>query len=234
VAYFCADSGLFQKRVIFCEVDGDDKTVAVHKEAKKKMDEDGKEGGQDPAEESVKKTKPKDPLKLAYKLMTSTNAQQSLQSETYHIRSNWTKYDDYAITRSLLETTGIELPEFADLIATYNKQKHSQDFDTLHHAIHLVHHMFRAHVKIAFLIHMQVVHDIDLRSLDSKDKRMQNHCFFVNFEASHIPDKLVFEDIMPEMTRTWLETHLMIHTRIGITTYDRVAKENQWNLKSHL
>ena len=229
VAYFSADSGLFQKRVIFCEVDGDDKTSVV-KEQTKKTPEDVNEGDQEPAEEKAQKTKPKDPLKLAYKLMTSSNAQQSLQSETYHIRSNWTKYNDHAISRSLLETTGIELPEFADLIATYSKQKRTQDFDTLHHAIHLVHHMFRAHVKIAFLIHMQVVHGIDLRSLDSKEKRMQNHCFFVNFEASHVPDKLVFEDIMPEMTKTWLESHLMLHTRIGITTYDRTASKNQWNI----
>ena len=96
--------------------------------------------------------------------MSSTNSQLSLHSDTYHIRSNWTVYQDHAIARSLLETTGIELPEFADLIATY--QKNSQDYEILHRAIHLVHHMFIAHVKIAFLIYMQVVHDIDMRSLD--------------------------------------------------------------------
>ena len=226
VAYFCTDSGLFKKRVIFCEIDGDDKTVVTRSKTK---ETEGADDTDDTSEDHVKKKTPNtDPLKLAYKLMTSTNAQQSLQSDTYHIRSNWTVYQDHKIARSLMETTGIELPEFADLIATYNTQKNSQDFQNLHRAIHLVHHMFVAHVKIAFLVYMQVVHDIDLRSLDAKDERMQNHCFYVNFDASHVPDNLVFEHSIPKMTKTWLEEHLMIHTRIGINTYDVPLKKNEW------
>lgn len=222
VAYFCTDTGLFKKKVIFCEVDGDDKTARPTSNFKDKEDADDEE------EPESKKTQKMDPLKLAYKLMSSTNSQLSLHPDTYHIRSNWTVYQDHAIARSLMETTGIELPEFADLIATY--QKNSQDYEILHRAIHLVHHMFIAHVKIAFLIYMQVVHDIDMRSLDTQDKQMQNHCFFVNFDASHIPDTLVFEEKMPRMTRAWMEERLMMHTRIGINTFNTSSSENEWKV----
>jgi hypothetical protein len=224
VAYFCTDTGLFKKKVIFCEVDGDDKTSRPPIKSKEKEDAD------DDTEEEheSKKTQKMDPFKLAYKLMSSTNSQLSLHSDTYHIRSNWTVYQDHAIARSLMETTGIELPEFADLISTY--QKNTQDYEVLHRAIHLVHHMFIAHVKIAFLIYMQVVHDIDMRRLDAQDKLMQNHCFFVNFDSSHVPDTLVFEEKMPKMTHTWMEERLMLHTRIGINTYNPSLKDNKWKV----
>jgi len=73
-----------------------------------------------------------------------------------------------------------------------------------------MHHMFLAHVKIAFLIHMQeVVHDIDMRNADVQDPTMRNNCFFVNFEATHIPEQLTWEDgpvHMDEQTKTWMQT----------------------------
>jgi len=85
-----------------------------------------------------------------------------------------------------------------------------------------MHHMFLAHVKIAFLIHMQVVHDIDMRNDDVQDPTMRNNCFFVNFEATHIPEQLTWEDgprQMPQKTKTWLQKQQMLHTRVLIKTY---------------
>ena len=55
-------------------------------------------------------------------------------------------------------------------------------------------HMFLAHVKIAFLIHMQVVHDIDMRNDDVQDPTMRNHCFLVCRVASRSEQALDFFD----------------------------------------
>ena len=123
VGYFCADSGLFKKRVVVCEVDGDDKT----KHSKTEYNE-----------EKTQITRPEnDPIKLALKLMSSTVAQNAIQSETYHIRANYAWYNTDAIQKSLLSTTTHDLPDFADLIETLNKDRRTDDFRTLHHSIHL-------------------------------------------------------------------------------------------------
>ena len=216
VGYFCADSGLFKKRVVVCEVDGADKTK--HSDTKFN-------------EAKTQITRPEnDPIKLALKLMSSTVAQNAIQSETYHIRANYAWYNTDAIQKSLLSTTTHDLPDFAELIETLNKDKRTDDFRTLHHSIHLMHHMFLAHVKIAFLIHMQVVHDIDMRNDDVRDPTMRNHCFFVNFEATHIPEQLTWEDgprQMPQKTKTWLQTQRMLHTRVLIKTYQADEEEKE-------
>ncbi len=104
VGYFSSDSGLFTKRVILCEIDGEDKTSSS-----KKISADD--------DDSVPARKPKDdPIKLALKLMSSTFAQNVLQQQTYHIRANYVWYFDRLIDKSLLSTTSLELPEIADLI----------------------------------------------------------------------------------------------------------------------
>ena len=36
VAYFCADSGLFKTKVIFCEIDGDNKTTMTQSKTREK------------------------------------------------------------------------------------------------------------------------------------------------------------------------------------------------------
>ncbi len=69
--------------------------------------------------------------------MSSTVAQNAIQSETYHIRANYAWYNTDAIQKSLLSTTTHDLPDFSDLIETLNKDKHTDDFKTLHHSIHL-------------------------------------------------------------------------------------------------
>jgi hypothetical protein len=78
LGYFCANSGLFKKRVVVCEVDGADKT----KSRTTQMNDDKTQITQ----------KHNDPIKLALKLMSSTVAQNAIQSETYHIRANYDWY----------------------------------------------------------------------------------------------------------------------------------------------
>ena len=95
VGYFCADSGLFKKRVVVCEVDGDDKT---------------KHSDTEYNEVKTQITRPQnDPIKLALKLMSSTVAQNAIQSETCHIRANYAWYNTDAIQKSLLSTTTHDL-----------------------------------------------------------------------------------------------------------------------------
>ena len=202
VGYFCSNSGLFKKRVIICEVDGADKT-------EKKKDSD-------------------DQIKLAMKLMISTCAQNELQQETYHIRANYAWYFDKLTDRSLLTTTDIDLPQVADLMRLYGKDSKTKDYTTLHHAIHFMHNMFKAHVKIAFLIHMQVVHDIDIRTMDKKDLRMRDHCFFVNFEGQNIPEALTWHDRLDAGVQTWLESKQMFHTQVQIKTAEKKNTDVQY------
>jgi len=117
IGYFNEKTGLFQKRVVIVEVDGDDKTI---------------------------NTKAHHPIKLAFKLMSSTNAQIPLnENETYHIRSNFWKYKVSVIEQSLMQTTDITLPEFADIVKQYQKPtpgsvSRDNDYKNFHHAIHLV------------------------------------------------------------------------------------------------
>jgi hypothetical protein len=217
VGYFSADSGLFTKRVVMIEIDGENKTSTNTK----KIDQD------DDDKESAAKKKD-DPIKLALKLMSSTFAQNALQDDTYHIRANYVWFFDRKIDSSLLSTTSFELPEVEDLIRLYGKDSKSSDYTTLHQAIHFVHHMYTAHVKIAFLMFMKVVHNIDMRSLDTINKQMCNHSFFVNFEAEHMPEELVWENKMPVATRTWLENQQMLHTSVSIKTYDDDVSSEKW------
>lgn len=198
VGYFSDNSGLFQKRLVFFEVDGEDKTATS-----------------------------KDAIKLALKIMDSTNVQIPLQNgESYHIRSNFSHYVAKPIELSLMSTTDIVIPNFEDLVRAYQNKSGSQDdYKRLHHGIHFVHHMFVAHVKIAFLILMQVVHGIDLRNTDKTDPRMINNLFFVNFEAQNIPQALQFEHLLQPERKKWLCSKLMMHTRVQIKYWD---KESKW------
>lgn len=205
IGYFCADSGLIKKRIVFSEIDGDNKTGPNSRQSGEKAadaaeadealvdDDSGEESaGQEEDEANKKRAEKIDPIKLALKLMSSTSAQNALQADTYHIRANYVWYFDEMIEKSILSTTGFELPEFEEVVRTYT-DKRSSDYKTIHHAIHFMHHMFTVHVKIAFLIHMQVLHNIDMRSVDRIDKRMCNNCFFVNFEDTHIPTEFTLQ-----------------------------------------
>ena len=202
VGYFDERSGLFKKRVVIAEVDGE----------KKSEKEDRS-------------------IKLALKLMSSSGAQIPVnEGETYHIRSNFKDYKTRPIEQSLMQTTDISLPEFADIVREYQSTGDSRDTDyrNFHHAIHVMHHMFVAHVKIAFLIHMQVMHGVDMLSLDADSHRMRNYFFFVNMQSQHMPEKLSFETDIPTHRKEWLQEKQMLHSRPQIKYWDPDKDKSAW------
>lgn len=193
LGYFCEETGLFKQRSVIAEIDGHDKTVR-------------------PTYASNV-----DSIKLALKLMTSTSAQAVLQPETYHIRSNLSSYLRNEIVQSVLAVTNVHLPDFQEFLeGLHNQSKDYSELVTFQNAIHWVHHLFLAHVKIAFLIHMREMHNIDMLCEDTRNKRMQDHFFFINFSGSHLPTELVFEHNCPVAARLWLQERLMFLTRVKI------------------
>jgi hypothetical protein len=170
VGYFSEETGLYTQRIVFAEIDGHDKTARPLKPDNT------------------------DSIKLAEKLISSTSVQAVLQPETYHIRSNLSEYLHDQIQKSLLSTTTVELPDFQDFIRSLQNDTKRQNTSTttdllkFQEAIHWVHHLFLAHVKIAFLIHMREMHGIDMLCLDTRDARMQDHYFFINFTGHHLPN----------------------------------------------
>jgi hypothetical protein len=190
VGYFSEHTGLYTQRCIIAEIDGHDKTAYPGND-KRKVDS----------------------IKLAQKLMTSTSAQAVLQPETYHIRTNLYEYLHDHIQNSLLATTNVELPDFEEFIKTLTSSGKSNETQKFLEAVHWVHHLFLAKVKIAFLIHMREAENIDMFSNDKRDPRMRDHYFFVNFTGYHLPDKLVFQHATDQTTKKWLEGQLMLLTR---------------------
>ena len=145
--------------------------------------------------------------------MSSTSVQAVVQPETYHIRSNLSEYLTDQIQKSLMATTNVELPDFQAFLKSLQNDSNRTDLDTFLKAVHWVHHLFLAHVKIAFLIHMREVHGIDMLCSDARDMRMQDHYFFINFTGYHLPNELVFLDRLSAPTTEWLESKLMLLTR---------------------
>jgi hypothetical protein len=202
VGYFSEDTGLYTQRIVFAEIDGHDKT---HRPS-----------GPDDT----------DSIKLAEKLMSSTSVQAVLQPETYHIRSNLSEYLCDEIQRSLFSTTNVEVPDFKEFISSLqNDSSKKTDLMKFQEAIHWVHHLFLAHVKVAFLIHMREMHDIDMLSSDIRDARMQDHYFFINFTGHHLPNELVFQDRIDATTKTWLESKLMLLTRPKIKCFEEESSK---------
>jgi hypothetical protein len=207
VGYFSEETGLYTQRIVFAEIDGHDKTARPSKPDNT------------------------DSIKLAEKLISSTSVQAVLQPETYHIRSNLSEYLHDQIQKSLLSTTTVELPDFQDFIRSLQNDTKRQNTSTttdllkFQEAIHWVHHLFLAHVKIAFLIHMREMHGIDMLCLDTRDARMQDHYFFINFTGHHLPNELVFQDRIPGAPKEWLESKLMLLTRPKIKCSDGVTSK---------
>jgi len=86
----------------------------------------------------------------------------------YNIRSNFFWYLKDQVDQSLFRTTIVETPSFQDILNRLSSSLSARDnglddFHQLTKTIHVVWHMYRAHVKIAFLIYMREVHDIDIR-----------------------------------------------------------------------
>ena len=117
-------------------------------------------------------------------------------------------------------------PDFEEFIKSLNNSGIGADTKKFQEAVHWVHHLFLAHVKITFLIHMREAENIDMLSSDNRDPRMPDHYFFINFTGNHLPDKLVFQHATDSTTERWLEEQLMLLTRPKIKCYD--TDKAQW------
>jgi len=123
VVYHDARTGLQKKRIVVAEIDGEDKTM---------------------------KNTSKHAVKLAQKMFLSCSMQQVLQPDTYNIRSNFDKYVTRTIQESLMDSTNVNMLTFQEILERLQKQATHSDHEVLLKAIHLLHHMFTAHVQVAF------------------------------------------------------------------------------------
>jgi hypothetical protein len=199
-----------KKIVVIAEIDCSDKT-------KKTMDQHG--------------FIQSNPGKLAVKAMQSTSVQAVLQEDTYHIRSNLYWYLKSKVDRSLLNTTNVEVPNIQEILKQYEstEEAHVGEFQKMTRVIHVLWHLYHAHVKIAFLIFMKEVHNIDVRdALTEKtatsreiktEEHMMDHHFFINFTTPHIPHQLKFigkTADTPDNVSKWLKDNFMLQSRIKI------------------
>ena len=95
VTYTCPKLYFQKKRVVFVEIDGDEKTYQTKR-----------------TDENMTQTEifNINPAKLALKMMQSTSVQSVLQPHTYNIRSNFYSYLKETVDQSLLNTTNFEIP----------------------------------------------------------------------------------------------------------------------------
>jgi hypothetical protein len=98
------------------------------------------------------------------------------------------------------KVVGLENPIRLDVVGFQDVTQESRDVVRSH----LVHHIFKAHVKIAFMIHMKVMHNINM-CVDDDEAHMSNQSFFVNFPGNNIPENLCFENELPSYQREWLK-----------------------------
>lgn len=226
ITYTCPKLFVQKKRVVIVEIDGEDKTYQCIRTEENSTRHD------------YFKT---NPAKLSMKLMQSTSVQSVLQPHTYNIRTNFYSYLKETVNRSLQNTTNLELPSFQEIL---NRLTHSNlqnsgldDFHQLTQTIHIVWHIFRAHVKVAYLIFMREVHNIDIRdgfdesNVDKQvNNNMKDHHFFINFNTTNIPNELNFTDKMSEPIRKYLENKLMLQTPGKIKVFDMTEGNTQGNL----
>lgn len=205
-----------KKIVVIAEIDGDDKTY-----------------------QSAAESLETNPVKLAVKAMQSTSVQAALQENSYHIRSNFYWYLKSKVDMSLLGTTNVNIPDFQELMRRLQCEAGNNicELEKLTRVIHLVGHLYRAHVKVAFLIYMKEVHDIDMREIlndkmsndvgDVGDQnRMVDHHFFINFQHLDIPADLCFAKQMQTNVKLWLQERRMLQSRLKIKCFDN--ENSKW------
>ena len=189
IAYTCPKHYSQKKIVVMVEIDGEDKTSQISRS-------DTNFARHDHFSHH--------PAKLAMKAMQSTSVQAVLQPHTYNIRSNFYSYLKDAVDRSLFNTTNLEITNFRDILNRLNQSETGgnglDDLHQLKRTIHLVSHMYKAHIKVAFLIYMREVHGIDMRDgLNDKrveentTDRMQDHHFFVNVTGVNMPNEIKWQ-----------------------------------------
>jgi len=231
VTYTCPKLYFQKKRVVFVEIDGDEKTYQTKR-----------------TDENMTQTEifNINPAKLALKMMQSTSVQSVLQPHTYNIRSNFYSYLKETVDQSLLNTTNFEIPSLKDILnrLTSSNLRDSglNDFHQLTRMIHILWHMFRAHVKVAYLIYMREVYDIDIRdgfgenNIDKvTNENMKDHHFFINFTGACIPTTLNFTDKISIKIKKYLEEKLMLQSIVKIKVFDNtepkqkgVPPESKW------
>ena len=226
ITYTCPKLYFQKKRIVMVEIDGEDKTYQIDRNE----------------ENSTRHDYFKiNPAKLALKLMQSTSVQAALQPHTYNIRTNFYSYLKQIVDRSLQNTTNFEIPSFQEILnrlSNSNLQDSGlDDFHQLTRTIHVVWHIFRAHVKVAYLIYMREVHEIDIRDGFSEsnmnnqlDENMKDHLFFINFTGNNIPDELSFTDKMSESIRKYLENKLMLQSTVKIKVFDMTERDTKGSL----
>lgn len=223
IAYTCPKQCSQKKIVVMVEIDGEDKTSQTSRTDANMTRHDCFSNN---------------PAKLALKLMQSTSVQAVLQQHTYNIRSNFYSYLKDAVDRSLLNTTNVEITSFQDILhrlsKTQTRDNGLDDFHQLTRTIHIVWHMYRAHIKVAFLIYMREVHGIDMRDgLSDKrvqataEDRMQDHHFFVNFTGVNIPSEIKFFDQTPLPVQTYLREKMMLQSLVKIKVFDTLEPERE-------
>ena len=265
-----------KKRVVFIEVDGEDKTTgqksrkpseknSVRSQKKKKEKSDDEEDDIDDEDDDdfddsdlvevryetntmsggsealmddkevnriTKKDSGGNPAKLAMKMMQSVGVQMVLQPYTYNIRSNFYSFLKKKIEKSLFSTTNVQIPEYQELLSTLKARNNTvnstqNDYEDLLRCIHLMHHIYIAHVKVAFYIYMFETYDIDLlakldnpfmynQDVERQESlsRMRDKHFFINFQAYNIPEELHFNDTMDTHVKEFLENSMMLQSRI--------------------
>jgi len=226
ITYTCPKLYFQKKIIVMVEIDGEDKTYQIERTN----------------ENSTRHDYFKiNPAKLALKLMQSTSVQAVLQPHTYNIRTNFYSYLKQIVDRSLQNTTNFEIPSFQDILNRLTKSNLEDsgldDFHQLTRTIHIIWHLFRAHVKVAFLIYMREVHEIDIRdglsannTNDQLNDNMKDHFFFINFTGNNIPDELSFTDKMSKSIRKYLENKLMLQSTVKIKVFDMTEGNTQGSL----
>ena len=93
--------------------------------------------------------------------------------------------------------------------------------------------MYRVHVKIAFLIYMRELHDIDIRDvLNGKrvgtkpDDHIQDHHVFVISPTAEIPTEIKFVNKSLATLRPYSSERLMLQSRVKIKAF-KVSTSNK-------
>ena len=159
-----------------------------------------------------------------------------LQTESYHIRSNWLFYNTRAVEASLLQSSQITLPDVDEWIKRFavtnnQEQRRVSEFGTsraMLHAIHINYHMFRAHAWVAFIIYHKEVVGVDLRE-NIKSLGSQDHHFFINFPCEYVQPRISFEhNWSPPQANTYKrkDTPGILNSKVHIKTC--VGAQSAW------
>lgn len=220
VAYRSDDSFGLKKCVVFLEVDGDT--------------------------EKLRSSKNNNPAKMAVKMMQGSSVMQAVQSESYHIRSNWLNYDHGNVVMSVMENSESQLPNIDEWIksASVNGLDKSQTVlsQKALWAVTANYHLFLAHAWVAFIIYYKEVKGIDLREniMEKSNRSTQyDHHFFINFPCNYVEPSIGFQHNWAHKNKDYYEGNTdtqyagIFHSNVHIKTIPAQAVSNgdcNWTL----